>query len=312
MKLNDMLVIMVNAKDIELKEPKNKKTLRKAKSILKNILESTHCLGVFLASVTHHLYSESQNKFNKKTQDFFTMCIVLNSLLRSKYAFYCYSLFLSKITMSRKKLLYLQHRQKAKTNLKSFDDLIYMKKFIVDKESQLTVRSNSIQFLRSSSSTKNIQKIEQMTPKGLHGFLNSSLFLDNTERSSARGDGGEKKVAEIQMDIHEFVVHLNLHLKMNLDHVFSSGLKEILTFFTAIEDFMEKTFGNKELEVKIDLMRLIIRMTNATLFIDKIVMLNAMRVRYLEYWQTFSLFTQVLLAELRSMESHACKVETKS
>lgn len=300
-----MLVMMVNARDIDVKEPKNKKTLKKARSILKNIMESAHSLGVFLASVSHHLYSESDQKFNKKTQDFFTMCIILNSLLRSKYAFYCYSLFLSKIIMSKKKLMYLQHRQKSKTNLQSFDDLIYMKKFIVDQDSQNTVRCNSIQFLRSSSSTKNVQKIEQMTPKGLHGFLNSSLFLDKDAppcSNTLQQRGG--KVSEVQMDIHEFVVHLNLHLKMNLDHVFSSGLKEILTFFTTIEEFMEKTFGNKELEVKIDLMRLIIRMTNATLFIDKIVMLNAMRVRYLEYWQTFSLFTQVLLAELRSMGSH--------
>lgn len=93
------------------------------------------------------------------------------------------------------------------------------------------------------------------------------------------------------MDMSEFLVHLNLHLKVNLDYVFSSDLKEILKFFTAIEDFMEKTFGNKELEIKIDMMRLIVRMTNATLFIDKIYMLSLMNIKYLEYWQTFSLFT---------------------
>ena len=100
------------------------------------------------------------------------------------------------------------------------------------------------------------------------------------------------------MDIEEFLVHLNLHLKMNLDYVFSSDLKEILKFFTAIEDFMEQTFGNKELEIKIDMMRLVIRMTNATYFIDKIYMLSQMNIKYLDYWQTFSLFTQVLMSEL--------------
>jgi hypothetical protein len=111
------------------------------------------------------------------------------------------------------------------------------------------------------------------------------------------------------MDIEEFLVHLNLHLKMNLDYVFSSDLKEILKFFTAIEDFMEKTFGNKELEIKIDMMRLIVRMTNATYFIDKIYMLSQMNIKYLDYWQTFSLFSQVLMSELLTVEQ---KIKTSA
>jgi hypothetical protein len=50
------------------------------------------------------------------------------------------------------------------------------------------------------------------------------------------------------------------------------------------------------------MMRLVVRMTNATVFIDKIYMLNQMNIKYLEYWQTFSLFTQVLMSELLSSE----------
>lgn len=155
-----------------------------------------------------------------------------------------------------------------------------------------------------------------MTPQGMHKFLKSSLYLDSEEsRESHRSIlrvselEGKKKGGKnhVEMDMGEFLVHLNLHLNMNLDYVFSSDLKEILKFFTAIEDFMEKTFGNKELEIKIDMMRLIIRMTNATSFIDKIYMLSQMTIKYLDYWQTFSLFTQVLMSELLTVGQEPTK-----
>lgn len=46
-----------------------------------------------------------------------------------------------------------------------------------------------------------------------------------------------------RMSIHEFIVHLNLNLSQNLDHVFYSGLNEILTFFKDVEKFIESVFG---------------------------------------------------------------------
>jgi hypothetical protein len=46
-----------------------------------------------------------------------------------------------------------------------------------------------------------------------------------------------------KMNIHEFVVHLNLHLSQNLDHVFSSGLNSILKFFKDVEKFISTVFG---------------------------------------------------------------------
>lgn len=296
-----MLTAMVNVKDSEICEIRDPALKKKAKKIFQDILDSVKYLGVFLSQVMYPLYSD---EYNKKIEDFFSMCIILNSLLRSKYVFYCYTFYLSKVLIFKNKQFYLQKRQRSKSRFRAFDDLIYMNKFLIDEASQKMVRSHSVQFLRDSSSSKhfrNLEKIEKMTPKGMHNILKSSVFLDKEELENL-GARGKRKAANVQMDIHEFLVHLNLHLKMNLDYVFSGNLKEILAFFTAIEDFMEKTFGNKELEVKIDLMRLIIRMTNATLFIEKIFMLNKMRIKYLEYWQTFSLFTQVMLSELRNAE----------
>lgn len=304
MKFETMVSAMINLKDSELRELKNPDLLNKAKKIQNEILKLIKHLGIFLSRVMYYIYSDDSELNIKRTEDFFSMCIILNSLLKSKYIFYCYCIFLTKILIIKKKKVYLKNRQKSKSNLRSFDDLIYMKKFLVDEDSQKIVRSHSVQYLRDSSNSKNIDRIEKMTPKGLHGFLKSSMFLEGEELKKVKDRSTNVTVNHhIQMDIHEFLVHLNLHLKMNLDFVFSSDLKEMLTFFSAIEDFMEKTFGNTELEVKIDLMRLIIRMTNATLFIEKIYLLDKMRIQYLEYWQTFSLFTQVLLAELFSVGS---------
>ena len=304
-----MLKMMVHVKDSEIKEVKSPEQLKQMKKLLKRILSSVQSLGTFLSRVMYNMYS-SEEQYSRRTEDFFSMCIMLNSLLKSKFTFYCYAIYLSKVIIHKKKKLWLIKRQKIKSKMKAFDDLIYMKKFLVDEKSQNAVRSFSAQYLRNSTNSKNIEKIEKMVPKGIHKFLKSSLFLAEDELKEVRKKEkleksttvGEFEFNEhLQMDMSEFVVYINLHLKMNLDYVFSSELKVILKFFTAIEDFMENTFGNKELEVKIDMMRLIIRMTNATLFIDKLFMLDMMNIKYLQYWQTFSLFTQVLMSELRSV-----------
>lgn len=68
---------------------------------------------------------------------------------------------------------------------------------------------------------------------------------------------------------------------MNLDYVFMGGVKEFLSFFTGLDDFMEAFFGNKEIEFKIDMLRLIIRMTNASVFVEKIYQINILNIRFL-------------------------------
>lgn len=72
------------------------------------------------------------------------------------------------------------------------------------------------------------------------------------------------------MDINEFLSHLELQVNLMLDEVFSSDLKSILDYFKTVDLFIEKTFQNSELEIKIDLMRLILRMTKATKFVTYI------------------------------------------
>ena len=119
-----------------------------------------------------------------------------------------------------------------------------------------------------------------------------SQMVDEPEEQAKQLFSGQK------MSIQEFLAHLNLDLKMNLDSVFSSNLDEILDFFDSIEDFMMRILGGQELEVKIDLMRLIIRTTKSELFIDKLFLHSRIRLDFLEQWQTFSLFIQVLIHEV--------------
>lgn len=303
-KLNfeEMLRKMVNVKDTEIRPIEDKIELKRVKSLLKTLLKSVKALSTFFAKVLYDMYSEGIEEQNRQTEDFFAMCILMNSLLRSKFVYYCFIFYLSRISIFKNKQTWLSKRQILKRDLAAFDDLIYMKEFLLEEESQCKLRSHSIQFLRTSSTSRNIEQMEKMTPEGMHRLLKSSLFLDTEEAKKSNQNSYLKSSTlgskHVQMDMGEFLVHLNLHMKMNLDYVFKSDLKEILKFFTNIEDFMEKTFGNKELEIKIDMMRLIVRMTNATYFIDKIYMLSQMNIKFLDYWQTFSLFTQVLMSEL--------------
>lgn len=110
-----------------------------------------------------------------------------------------------------------------------------------------------------------------------------------------------------KMNIHEFIVHLNLHLSQNLDHVFSSGLDSILRFFKDVEKFIETVFGGQELEIKIDLMKILLRMSNASSFVEKIFMIKEMKMDFLANWQTFELFIQVLMVELKWNKMRASK-----
>lgn len=99
--------------------------------------------------------------------------------------------------------------------------------------------------------------------------------------------------------MEEFLAHLNLDLRTNLDHVFNSNLEEILEFFNSVEHFMINILGGQELEVKIDLIKLIIRTTNAETFTEKIFMVSLMKLGFLQQWQTFDLFIQVLKFEMK-------------
>jgi len=130
-----MLRIMINCKDNELITIESDEEKKKIKRLLKRILDSVKALSTFFAKILYEIYSEGLHESNRRTEDFFAMCILMNSLLRSKFVYYCIILYLSRVLIYRNKQSWLVKRQKLKIDLSCFDDLIYMKSFISEEES---------------------------------------------------------------------------------------------------------------------------------------------------------------------------------
>ena len=180
----------------------------------------------------------------------------------------------------------------------AFDDLIYLSKFLNNNQAKMMLRRKSFKRINSggkNNEAQNPPERSRFAPKKVQ-----KTFLQETPKGVIEVDPeiAQDFSNKEKMDIDEFLVHFNLHLQMNLDHVFESNLDVLITFFSKIEDFMKEFFKKLNLETKIDLMRLIIRMTNATEFVYKVYLLKTLDIEYLQYSQTFSLFLQVLVMEL--------------
>lgn len=135
---------MVNIKNNDLKQINDKIELKRIKKLLKTLLKSVKALSTFFAKILYDMYSSGFKEQNRRTEDFFAMCILMNSLLRSKFVYYCFILYLSKISVYKNKNKWLTKRQLLKRDLTAFDDLIYMKEFLKEEESQSKLRSSSV------------------------------------------------------------------------------------------------------------------------------------------------------------------------
>lgn len=465
---------MKNSELIPLSTPEMKK---KALTLLKKILRSIKLLGEFFSRIVITLDSNA-NKGGDKTAEiqaekFMSMCITLNTLLRSSFVFYKYSTYLARVVILEDKRTWLKARNETKRNSKEFEGLHYLNKFVNTEDARRKVRLNSFNTIKNSGfqfrSMKNVYKkrgsvrmfglnVEQVIKASEAGSIinddsgtvikesrqesslsNSTISETSIEENSlinlppnttnekdtspiysktplgrgntkhnnfetmaenarketspvkltsktprVRGPGfkhfptksknernkpktmsrfglqrkntiddsiakikdkEEKKkefnfpvqlneevtinpkvlkkshsanpdfqefmrktkenIIEIEeftkdkLTLEEFLAHLNLDLHTNLDHVFNSSLEEVLQFFNSVEKFMIQILGGQELEVKIDLIKLIIRTTNAETFTDKIFMVSLMKLGFLQQWQTFDLFIQVLKYEMK-------------
>lgn len=144
MNFEEMLRTMVNIKNNDLKQINDKIELKRIKKLLKTLLKSVKALSTFFAKILYDMYSSGFKEQNRRTEDFFAMCILMNSLLRSKFVYYCFILYLSKISVYKNKNKWLTKRQLLKRDLTAFDDLIYMKEFLKEEESQSKLRSSSV------------------------------------------------------------------------------------------------------------------------------------------------------------------------
>lgn len=101
---------MVNCKDVELTTIESDDEKKKVKRLLKRLLDSVKALSTFFAKILYEIYSEGLHELNRRTEDFFSMCILMNSLLRSKFVYYCFILYLSRILIYRNKQTWLIKR----------------------------------------------------------------------------------------------------------------------------------------------------------------------------------------------------------
>lgn len=146
---------------------------------MQNILRSIKFLGIFISKILSSFFvknneskvfmkrfrrdkvsekSEAKRKETHKTEgkqseEFFAMCLTLNTLLRNKWNSYRYANFLAKVVIRECKQSWIENRKSMKQHNKEFSDCVYLSKFIKVKESRGLVRMNTfIQFQKQESS----------------------------------------------------------------------------------------------------------------------------------------------------------------
>lgn len=253
----------LQATELEALEKDSDKEIAKAAFI--EIVAMIKYMGSFFTKLLVYIYSgKVKAGYNS---DYHTLCLIMNTMLVPVYIFQRYSFFLGNVITLEDQNRWFARRRELVRRREAFDDLIYLNKFISNSEKMRLIR-------------KNTQHTIVISQKMIDRELNA--HLENTK-----------------MDINEFLSHLQIQVDLELDGVFTKDLKTVLEYFRGVDQFIDKTFPNAELEIKIDLMRLILRMTDARKFVVYIYILSSMKVDFLNECQIFALFCQVLLNELQ-------------
>lgn len=260
-----MLAFMKGIKDIELQGLTEPQDIKRAREIFKEILSMIKYMGKFFAVLLLYIYTGITDA--KFKSDYHTLSLIMKTMMVSTYIFERYSFFLAQVLTIDDQIKYFNWRREVLKHKIACQDLIYLKKFIAVEEKRNLIRKNT---LRRMSNAKMIPKVEM-----------------------------DYHVNRFKMDINEFLSHLQLQVNLELDEVFSSDLQAIIEYFKTLDEFINRTFPNAELEIKIDLMRLILRVTSSTKFVNYIYVLSNMNVDFLNECQIFALFCQVLLTELK-------------
>lgn len=260
-----MLAFMKGIKDIELVGLSNQEDQKRAKEIFKEILSMVKCMGKFFATLLLYIYTGI--KESKFKSDYQTLSLIMSTMLVPQFIFERYTFFLAKALTIEDQKKWFKWRQEMVRTRQVCTDLVYLNKLIAVEEKRNLIRKNTIQAM---SSARLIPKREM-----------------------------DYHVNSYRMDINEFLSHLELKVNLELDDIFSSDLQAIIEYFKHMDEFINQTFRNAELEIKIDLMRLVLRVTTSTKFVNYIYVLSHMNVDFLNECQIFALFCQVLLTELK-------------
>jgi len=260
-----MITFMQELDTQELQPLEDIEDRRKCIKTLKEIMNLVKKLGVFLSKLLQLLRNQPISS-DKKTEIYSTT-LTINCLLKYNFCFYIFGMFLSRIFITKEIGIWIIGKKKQLNKNQGFDDLVYLNQFIASEKDQKTLRELTRRNMKDEMSSKDA---------GSYNYLYAQI--------------NQKK-----MEMNEFLGHVNHHLKLDLDEIFFSNLSDFMFFFNKIEDFMDKVFHNAELEIKIDLIRLILRVNDSTEFFYRIFLINLMDLEFLSSCQIFALFNQVLL-----------------
>lgn len=247
-----------------LEEPEDRKRCIK---IIKEILQLVKMLGLYLTMLIQLLTNQKVDTSKRSENESTT--IIINCLMKFNFSFYVFAMFLSRAFIMRDVNMWIQRKNTLLRNQQAFEDLIYLNQFIDSEKDQKVLRQLSRKIMSVSETI---------------------IVGDEKKYNYLFAQYGQKK-----MDMVEFLAHVNEHLKLDLDRIFFGSLSDIMFFFQKIEEFMDKVFHNAELEIKIDLIRVILRVNNSSEFFYRIFLINLMDLGFLTSCQIFALFNQVLI-----------------
>lgn len=256
---------------------------KRIRSLLFDLLATIKCIGTFFTKLLLFLYSG--NPTGGYSVDYHTMSLIMNTMLLPGYIFERYAFLLSTLVLQEDLQKWFAHRSELLKRKAAFEDLMYLGKLIQSEEKISLIRKNTHSKVQKSSRHIEISRQEL-----------------------------EQHVDDKRMSCEEFAAHLALQVHLDLDGVFTGDLRTALDYLRNVDKFISDTFPHSELEVKIDVMRVILRMTTAEKFVIRIFMLSNMQVEFLDECQIFALFCQVLLAEIQepNMKPPQEKIEAKA
>ena len=116
-----------------------------------------------------------------------------------------------------------------------------------------------------------------------------------------KGDFAQKKNIKSSLDhidFKQFLIHLIYQLEINLEFIFSGKIRDILKFFESVEEFSKMAFTKVSIDLKCDIFRLIIRISNSFNFISRLELLNYQKLDFFEHHESFKLFYDVYESEI--------------
>lgn len=258
-----MIMFISSLEVAEISPLEDPEQIKQCRVTLKEILTLVKRLGQCMAMFIQVLESGKIGS-TKKTEHIST-ALTINCFLKYNFSFYVMSMFMARVLLLKDVNTYIVKKRILLKQNRIFEDLVYLNQFITNEKDQKTLRDLT---------RKNMGEV--VNDENTYNYLYAQI--------------NQKK-----MEMDEFLGHVNHHLKLNLDHIFFANLSDIMYFFNRIEDFMDKIFKNAELEIKIDLIRVIFRINDSTDFFYKIYLITLMDIEFLTSCQIFALFNQVLL-----------------